>query len=327
MAYSSPYVPAAVPRALPQNPTRPTWLLVVLAIQTIMLVFLMLQLASVTARWQDTGSTINGSSSLWSARGLYEQQHRSQAGSGAAQQPSLPETSRGGALDSSAQADRQDATSNQAQTRGEGPPASRTELVKDRISIWPYTCFMPKQQASSPMLTIVTIVGNVPQSYKDKVTQNRLEYAAVHGYRYCELQTFDAHKIPAFAKLPWMLALMPCSEFLFHADADAMFVNLDLPLTPWVTFMSTQGIDQLFSKDHASVTESPINYGVFMLRSASWIHDFFRTVFNKCACDWGRMHDWPAEQGIVYDLLAENMDSFETTRSSILPCDRWKYVL
>ena len=116
-----------------------------------------------------------------------------------------------------------------------------------------------------------------------------------------------------------MLALAPCTDFMIHVDADAIFANLGLSLEPWVHFMQvgwgfgliisvlvvqlvvwaeqvrdpvmkfklipcahtplillvflnsfvlcvcakTKGIDQLFSKD--VITESPINYGVFMV--------------------------------------------------------------
>ena len=55
----------------------------------------------------------------------------------------------------------------------------------------------------------------------------------------------DRNKIPAFSKLPWMLALAPCTDFLIHLDADAMFANLDLPLDPWLQFMETKGLDQV----------------------------------------------------------------------------------
>ena len=32
------------------------------------------------------------------------------------------------------------------------------------------------------------------------------------------------------------------------------------------------------------------------IRTAPWIWDFYRRIYNTCTCDWGRMHDWPAEQ-------------------------------
>lgn len=51
----------------------------------------------------------------------------------------------------------------------------------------------------------------------------------------------DRNKIPAFSKLPWILALAPCTDFLIHVDADAMFNNLALPLDPWVGFMQVRG--------------------------------------------------------------------------------------
>ena len=34
-----------------------------------------------------------------------------------------------------------------------------------------------------------------------------------------------------------MLALAPCTDFMIHVDADAIFANLGLSLEPWVHFM------------------------------------------------------------------------------------------
>ena len=70
--------------------------------------------------------------------------------------------------------------------------------------------------------------------------------------RYCELQMTDRNKIPAFSKLPWILALAPCTDFVIHVDADAMFANLALPLEPWVQFMQTKGIDQVWESLNVS---------------------------------------------------------------------------
>lgn len=32
------------------------------------------------------------------------------------------------------------------------------------------------------------------------------------------------------------------------------------------------------------------------VRTASWLWNFYRKIYNICTCDWSRMHDWPAEQ-------------------------------
>ncbi len=58
--------------------------------------------------------------------------------------------------------------------------------------------------------------------------------------RYCELQMTDRNKIPAFSKLPWMLALAPCTDFVIHLDADAMLANLHLNFDPWIQFMISE---------------------------------------------------------------------------------------
>lgn len=46
---------------------------------------------------------------------------------------------------------------------------------------------------------------NCPDRYQKAIWDNRIQYAAKHGYRYCEMQMHDRNKIPAFAKLPWIL--------------------------------------------------------------------------------------------------------------------------
>lgn len=46
---------------------------------------------------------------------------------------------------------------------------------------------------------------NCPDRYQKAIWDNRMQYAAKHGYRYCEMQMHDRNKIPAFAKLPWIL--------------------------------------------------------------------------------------------------------------------------
>jgi hypothetical protein len=69
---------------------------------------------------------------------------------------------------------------------------------------------------------------------------------------------------------------------------------MKLSLDPWIDFMTSKDIDQLFASD--VIKESAINYGVFMIRIAPWIWDFYRKMYNMCTCDWSRMHDWPAEQ-------------------------------
>ena len=140
--------------------------------------------------------------------------------------------------------------------------------------------------------------------------------------------------------------------------------NLQNSFLPWIQFMNSKNVDQLFSAD--IIHQSPINYGVFMvgcndvcctgggrckgaedrspkraatavfsiddvhvavlessgpagswwmhdicyltwpyialhfshlqIRTAPWLWSFYKKMYNMCACDWSRMHDWPAEQ-------------------------------
>ena len=187
----------------------------------------------------------------------------------------------------------------------------RARLVRERnaavlsppsvLEEWQYLCW-DAPEPSSPTITLATVAPGLPEKYRAFMRANRLAYAARQGYRYCELATLDIHRIAAWSKLPWVLALLPCADAVVHLDADAMIVNMSLPLKPWVDYMAAEGLELLLSSD--VIPESPMNFGGFIARPAPWVWTFFRELYNRCACAWGRTHDWPAEQGIVYDLLA-----------------------
>lgn len=48
---------------------------------------------------------------------------------------------------------------------------------------WPYTCWEPKAGLSEPILTVLTVAGGLAEHYSF-MQNNRLHYAAMHGYRY-----------------------------------------------------------------------------------------------------------------------------------------------
>jgi hypothetical protein len=112
---------------------------------------------------------------------------------------------------------------------------------------------------------------------------------------------------------------------MLHVDADAMLYNHSLSMAPIVQYMEATGTDQLLPQDH--IPESPLNFGVFMVRSQPWVWSFYKRLYNHCPCDWGRMNDWPAEQGIIYDLLAANLSSWEAQRTRIVSEKKWNHIM
>ncbi len=85
--------------------------------------------------------------------------------------------------------------------------------------------------------------------------------------RYCEQQDTDPARTGpavAFARIALSLALLPCSDYLFHADGDALFFNQEATLDPLIEQMEKHDVDLLATAD--IIKESPINFGVYMVR-------------------------------------------------------------
>ena len=53
-----------------------------------------------------------------------------------------------------------------------------------QVSIWPYTCWTPREGMSNPRLTIVTVIDGLPKRYRTAIWNNRMHYAARHGHRW-----------------------------------------------------------------------------------------------------------------------------------------------
>ena len=68
----------------------------------------------------------------------------------------------------------------------------------------------------------------------------------------------------AWSKLPLMLSLLPCSDYVIHVDGDAILANHTLNFGPWLAHMQAKNIDMLLSSD--CISESPINFGMFAVR-------------------------------------------------------------
>jgi hypothetical protein len=56
------------------------------------------------------------------------------------------------------------------------------------------------------------------------------DLATCNAHRYCELAVIDPARVGAWTKLPWMLALLPCTDFMYHADAGECGPRLACPL-------------------------------------------------------------------------------------------------
>ena len=57
-------------------------------------------------------------------------------------------------------------------------------------------CYSPTLSELLPRLTSPS--AGLPVNYRKDVWTNRMQYAARHKYKYCELQMTDRNKIPAF---------------------------------------------------------------------------------------------------------------------------------
>eukprot|EP01023_Acetabularia_acetabulum_P054601 TRINITY_DN6184_c1_g1_i11.p1 TRINITY_DN6184_c1_g1~~TRINITY_DN6184_c1_g1_i11.p1 ORF type:complete len:396 (+),score=19.36 TRINITY_DN6184_c1_g1_i11:80-1267(+) len=166
-----------------------------------------------------------------------------------------------------------------------------------------YTCYEPVQGLSTPVVTIVTTVGGGYESQiLDAVQNNRISYAMANRYRYCEMsEKADVRRDWSYQRFPISLAVLPCTDFLVYMDADALFVNPSYDFSPYYQQMDDLDIDILLSKDY--FPNSPVQFGVYMVRNVDWIYNMFEEVYNLCTCDWDRMTNWPREQGMIFDYI------------------------
>jgi hypothetical protein len=197
--------------------------------------------------------------------------------------------------------------------------------LEEEQTDWQYTCWQREGSPTrgQPDVTVISVVSGLPGNYPKFLRKNRLAYVAQHGYMYCELNSLDTTRIAPWTKLPWILSLLPCTDYVVHLDADALIVNHTRSLQPWLDYMVEKDIEFLVPNDFGNY--AAINFGVFMVRPASWLYSFFQDLYNRCACAWGRTHDWPAEQGLLYDIMVERPDAAKRTK--IIEYDRWNIML
>lgn len=228
------------------------------------------------------------------------------------------------ALTCDAQRESEDYDSGDDSRRANPFAGNRVRLMRDpnpEVRRVNYQCWEPADGLSNPIVTLVTIMLSHNQA-QQFVNSNRLSYILHQGYRYCELnEAADSARIAAWSKLPLMLSLLPCSDYVIHVDGDAILANHSLSFGPWLAHMQAKNIDLLLSSD--CIRESPINFGMFIMRPAPWLLKLFKTLYNRCACDWSRLHDWPAEQGLLYDQLVEWMKEPWHSRVQIAKWNGW----
>lgn len=166
----------------------------------------------------------------------------------------------------------------------------------------PYSCWEPANGLSSPVLTILTVIVGLEEVDLQFIHQNRAAYALKHGYRFCEIYVkADPERRVVFTRIPIALALLPCTDFLIHLDADAVIVNPEYSLLPWMSHMVSKQLDVLLSNVFDDGKWGPINFGVFMLRPSPWVYQFFQSLYNYCPCDKGRI----CEQMLLVDFISQ----------------------
>eukprot|EP01025_Chloroclados_australasicus_P009326 TRINITY_DN13582_c0_g2_i4.p1 TRINITY_DN13582_c0_g2~~TRINITY_DN13582_c0_g2_i4.p1 ORF type:complete len:382 (-),score=8.60 TRINITY_DN13582_c0_g2_i4:329-1474(-) len=197
--------------------------------------------------------------------------------------------------------------------------------LRDKKQLKSYTCYEATTGVKEPVLTIIgTNGGNIDQDVLTFIQNNRVSYAIANGHRYCEL-TYQADENRAWSwqRFPLALAVLPCSDYVVFVDGDAVIVNNNYSFQPWIQQMEESNVDVLLAKDY--VKESPVQFGVFMVKNTPWVYTHFEELYNICVCDWNRMQDWPREQGLIFDysIFRTYREGPEANRTKIVPPDGW----
>eukprot|EP00850_Spirogloea_muscicola_P011032 SM000067S20309 [mRNA] locus=s67:274762:277632:- [translate_table: standard] len=138
-------------------------------------------------------------------------------------------------------------------------------------------------------LTVVTLAVDLPQNYMVQLRRNRLQYVRKHEYRYCEVSTsLDFFRPNAWSKIKAVLLVLSFSETVVSMDADALFVNksvtfeqiLDLPE------YNISNKDIVYTADFGRTWDkepdgrSPINPGVYIVRSTHWAKSYLESLYR-----------------------------------------------
>lgn len=138
-------------------------------------------------------------------------------------------------------------------------------------------------------VTILTVVIDLPKAYLVQLRRNRLSYASIYGYRYCEVSTsLDASRPPSWTKLKAMLLLLSFTDIVVAMEADAIIRNNNTRIESILELedYNLKDKDVIYTNDYQQDRESDvtaksyINTGVYIMRSTPWTKGFLENLYN-----------------------------------------------
>lgn len=112
-----------------------------------------------------------------------------------------------------------------------------------------------------------------------QLRRNRLSYASIHGYRYCEVSTtLDASRPASWTKLKAMSLLLSFTDIVVAMEADAIIRNNTIRIESILELedYNLAGKDIIYTNDYQqdregdATAKSYINTGVYIMHSTPW---------------------------------------------------------
>lgn len=136
-------------------------------------------------------------------------------------------------------------------------------------------------------VTILTVTIDLPKAYLVQLRRNRLSYASIHGYRYCEVSTtLESSRPPAWTKVKAMMLLLSFTDIVVAMDADAIIRNNTIRIESILELevYDLKDKDAIYTNDFQQDRQSEatpksfINTGVYIMRNTPWIKGFLESV-------------------------------------------------
>jgi hypothetical protein len=115
-----------------------------------------------------------------------------------------------------------------------------------------------------------------------QLRRNRLSYASLHGYRYCEVSTtLDSTRPFSWTKVKAMLLLLSFSDIVFAMEADAIIRNQNTRIESILELeeYNVTNKDVIYTNDFQHNQEGDatakarsvyIDTGVYIMRNTPW---------------------------------------------------------
>lgn len=138
-------------------------------------------------------------------------------------------------------------------------------------------------------ITILSVAIDLPKAYLVQLRKNRLSYAALHGYRYCEVRTpLDFSRPFPWTKVKAMMLLLSFAETVVAMEADAIVRNKTIRVESILSLeqYNVSGKDVIYTSDYQQSHDadpdpkSSINTGVYIMRSSPWTKAFLESQYR-----------------------------------------------